>query len=131
MKNLIIIMLLFTSCRSASDLVRAAQRKDPSIFDEKIKTKLVPITFQTGVGQIDCLELMKGNAIELYSPILVISGKDSTIKPIKARFKVDSTDTAKVNFEVDCPPVEVRTATITRTITLQASWKERGILIVL
>jgi hypothetical protein len=112
----VIVLFLFSSC-SASWHVNRAMKKDPSIFDTKSKTELMPMTIPPAQFAFDCAEI-NDNPITLYSPILYLNPVTGKTKRDSVKVELSGKD-GKVTAVVDCPDVEVAKETITTTITLK------------
>ena len=106
MKHILILLILLSSCR---------------VVDTVTKIETIPIKTTPAIGQIDCVELMKGKSIELYSPVYVVNSetKDSVKSVTKITLISDKEDSTKVNFIIDCPPVEATQTTVTETTKTQ------------
>lgn len=113
MRYLSIVLVLFMCSCSASWHVKRAQKKDPSIFVVDTIRTVDTIYFE--VARIDTLFKYKFDTVEFW--------KDSVyVKYFYQR--EDST----VYLEVDCPDSQeiIKTNTVTNTITLQATFKEKA-----
>jgi len=112
MKHLLTILILLSSCR---------------VVDTVTKIETIPIKTTPGIGQIDCVELMKGKSIELYSPVYVVNSetKDSVKSVTKITLISDKEDSTKVNFVIDCPPVEATQTTITNTVKAKVRLRDK------
>jgi hypothetical protein len=112
MKHLLTILILLSSCR---------------VVETVTKIETIPIQTTPAIGQIDCVELMKGKTIELFSPVYVVNSetKDSVKAVSKIALIRDKEDSTKVNFVIDCPPVEATQTTTTNTVKAKVKLRDK------
>lgn len=109
----IILAFLIFSC-SGSYHLRKAYKKSPELFADSVTTRVIEKKPISGDWGVDFDNLLKGDRIVLLNT----SGTDTV------KVTLTKTDTAYVEVEVDCPPVEVVTKTKTVYIPEASTWKD-------
>ena len=128
MVRLLILALLLSSC-SAQWHLKKAIKKDPGIAKTESKTVLQPMFIPQVSGSLDCIMGNRTSDFEL--PVRIfnpVTGKDTT-QMVSVKFKVNPSDSTKVDFTVDCPDPIVSHTESKTTFFVKPTLKEKIILI--